>query len=223
MEREGWVPVTEEKNHRELFRNDLIRVYMAVLPPGSHTEYHRHDQDTLYIVIAGGSSSTDTVEGRAPYRFGRSVVLWRKMAMLFSRALCGYVRLPTGSAMFMANRSLPIIHAVKAAPGNTSPMLLMGIEFLSRGPTSAGRPRESSDNISNMVDVRTVELAIEQAFVMRYSGIEELREMLNMSARGILAVAVSGMAAGNIFYAGEGGGTGAIAQVATSGFVVALT
>ena len=57
---QDWVEVADEPNHEELFENEQVRVYVAVIRPGRETAYHRHEKDTLYVVLEGGKNYSTT-------------------------------------------------------------------------------------------------------------------------------------------------------------------
>ena len=90
------VAISEEPHHSVLFKNQFFRVYMAVIPPGTRTQYHRHSENTLYTVLDGGYSSTLTIgdPGQNSYVFPKSFGFHRKLWREISRRLSGSVYLP---------------------------------------------------------------------------------------------------------------------------------
>ena len=127
-----WVDVTDEPNHKEIFRNEQIRVYVAVIPPGEETLYHRHDKDTLYLVLQGGKNASCTLprSKSTKYVFPKSVDLKRKVTWGLTRLLFGWTYLPRSTYFFMHNSGNPVVHKVRASEDNPRAMELMGIEFL---------------------------------------------------------------------------------------------
>jgi len=59
----GYVEVTKESLHTEIYKNEQVRVYIATIPPGISTLYHRHSEDTVYIVLEGGTMSMKNFKG----------------------------------------------------------------------------------------------------------------------------------------------------------------
>ena len=49
-----YVDWLDEPHHHNLFENAHTRVYAADLPPGVHTLYHRHKEDTVYVCLDDG-------------------------------------------------------------------------------------------------------------------------------------------------------------------------
>ncbi len=138
----AWVPVADEPLHHALYSDERVRIYEAVIAPGERTAFHRHDQHTLYTVIAGGKSSTEAFPGASAgaYRFPRTTGLPQLLAWGFTRAVFGWTDLPDGSWFVMPAHGRSIVHRVKASAGNRSAMRMLGIEFAPPSPTSARRP-----------------------------------------------------------------------------------
>lgn len=132
---QDWVEVADEANHREIFRNEQIRVYVAVIRPGKETAYHRHDKDTLYVVLEGGKNYSTTLPGSrgGKYVFPKSISLTRKIRWLLTRSIYGWTYLPKSIYLLMHNEGNPAIHKVRGSENNPSDMRMMGIEFLSPG------------------------------------------------------------------------------------------
>lgn len=144
---QDWVEVAEEPDHGEIFRNEHIRVYVAVIRPGRETLYHRHDKDTLYVVLQGGRNYSSTLPGSkaGKYVFPRSIPLTRKIRWLLTRAIFGWTYLPKSIYLLMHNEGNPIVHRVSGAKDNPSDMRMMGIEFLqpggkNRSPSIGAKP-----------------------------------------------------------------------------------
>lgn len=126
-----WVEVADEPDHRELFRNKMIRVYEAVIRPGCETLYHRHDKDTLYVVLEGGKNDSAALPGSraGKYVFPRSIGLSRKIRWILTFSLFGWTYLPKSIYFFMHSQGSPIIHKVRGSKDNPSAMRMLGIEF----------------------------------------------------------------------------------------------
>ena len=139
---QDWVEVAAEPDHGEIFRNEQIRVYIAVIRPGRETLYHRHDKDTLYVVLQGGRNYSTPMPGSAggTYVFPKSISLARKIKWLFTRSIFGWTYLPKSVYLLMHNDGSPIIHKVRGSEANPSEMRMLGIEFLQPG----GRNRSVS-------------------------------------------------------------------------------
>ncbi len=132
---QGWVEVADEPDHRELFANAFVRVYVAFIRPGRETLYHRHDKDTFYVVLEGGRNYSSLLPGSkaGAYVFPKSISLTRKIRWLLTRSLFGWTYLPKSACVLMLNDGNPIIHKVRGSETNRSEMRMMGIEFLKPG------------------------------------------------------------------------------------------
>jgi hypothetical protein len=132
---EDWVEVTDEPHHQEIFNNEHIRVYIAVIRPGRETLYHRHDKDTLYVVLQGGRNYSTTLPGSkgVDYVFPKSISLTRKIKWLLTRTIFGWTYLPKSIYLLMHNDGNPIVHKVRGSADNPYDMRMMGIEFLRPG------------------------------------------------------------------------------------------
>jgi hypothetical protein len=132
---QDWVEVDAEPAHGEIFKNEKIRVYIAVIRPGEETLYHRHDKDTLYVVLEGGRNYSTTLPGtkNVKYVFPKSISLVQKVKWLFTRLIYGWIHLPKSVCVVMHNEGNPVIHKVRGAEDNPSDMRMMGIEFLNPG------------------------------------------------------------------------------------------
>jgi len=137
---EDWLDVADEPNHKGVFENEQIRVYVAVIRPGQETSYHRHDRDTLYVVLEGGKNYSTTLPGSksSKYVFPKSINLGRKIKWGLTRLIHGWTYLPKSICFLMYNSGNPVIHKVRASENNQCAMELMGIEFLN--PAGCHRP-----------------------------------------------------------------------------------
>ncbi|MFT4123994.1 MAG: hypothetical protein QM635_09195 [Microbacteriaceae bacterium] len=126
----AWVPVEEEPVHRELFRNDLVRVYEARIDPGSVTLDHRHDRDTVYVIVRGGTFRSDNAgRWRSRTALGRSVGVPRTLWWLLRRLTVGWLTMPAGTVLWQPHASYPLIHRVTGSPRNDQAVRMLGIEL----------------------------------------------------------------------------------------------
>jgi len=132
---QDWVEVDVEPDHGEIFKNEQIRAYIAVIRPGEETLYHRHDKDTLYVVLEGGKNYSTPLPGTKSvnYVLPKSIRLTQKVKWLLTRSIYGWTRLPKSVYVLMHNEGNPAIHKVRGAEDNPSDMRMMGIEFLNPG------------------------------------------------------------------------------------------
>jgi hypothetical protein len=125
-----YVAVDDEPNHVEKFRSGGVRLYEATIPPGRATEFHRHDRDTLYVILAGGRFRSDEPgQQHAGTRLGRSVTRPRQLRWLVRRALTGWLTMPTGTLLVQPHAAHPLIHRVIAAATNPLAIRMFGIEM----------------------------------------------------------------------------------------------
>lgn len=166
-----YVEVVDEPLHVEQFRNERIRVYYVTLAPGASTLFHRHSENTLYVVIEGGVSSSEE-PGRQKQRIpgvGRSLSLGAKLSLAAQRLILGQTHVPTAALVMQYHAAHPLTHRVCAAARNQRAMQLIGIEIMPHQRRSLdfvrerlaawdmrGLPRELSDR---HVSVRRVQLA----------------------------------------------------------------
>lgn len=126
----SWVPVSEEPHHHEQFANPLVRVYEARIPPGTTTLDHRHDHDTVYLIVRGGRFRSDTTfRQRTATRTGRSSSTWRTIGWLLRRLTTGWLQMPDGTVLWQPHSRLPLVHRVTAAASNPEPVTMTGIEL----------------------------------------------------------------------------------------------
>jgi hypothetical protein len=132
---QDWVEVVDEPSHGTIFENEQIRAYIAVIRPGEETLYHRHDKDTLYVVLEGGKNYSTTLTGtrNVKYVLPKSISLGQKVKWLSTRAIYGWTDLPKSVYVLMHNEGNPVIHKVRGAEDNPADMRMMGIEFLNPG------------------------------------------------------------------------------------------
>ena len=132
---EDWVEVAHEPDHGAIFENEQVRVYIAVIRPGKETLYHRHDKDTLYVVLEGGKNYSTILPGtkNVKYVLPKSIGLVQKIKWLFTRTVYGWTDLPKSVYVLMHNEGNPVIHKVRGAEDNPADMRMMGIEFLKPG------------------------------------------------------------------------------------------
>jgi len=137
----GYVEVAAEPLHKEIHADSYFRAYQANLAPGQATVYHRHSEDTLYLVIKGGRMSTRNFKGckRGPMLFPRSFPLYKKLWLALQNLFAGSAYLPTGLSFFMPSRKHPSIHLAAASPHNREAVWLIGIE-LRQGAASRPEP-----------------------------------------------------------------------------------
>ncbi len=125
-----YVEVADEPLHKEIHADGHFRAYMATIAPGQATGFHRHSQDTLYIVIHGGRMYNKNYRGskRSSMFFPRSFPLYKKLWFAVQNVFTGAVRLPDGLFFFMPTQKNPSIHLAKASPRNRNAACLMGVE-----------------------------------------------------------------------------------------------
>jgi hypothetical protein len=126
-----YVEVANEPLHKEVYANRYFRAYLATLSQGQTTAYHRHSEDTLYLVIKGGRMSTTNYKGhpRSPMVFPCSFPFYKKLWLALQSDFVGSVYLPAGLSFFMPTRERPSIHKAAASPHNRDEVRLMGIEM----------------------------------------------------------------------------------------------
>jgi hypothetical protein len=130
-----WVPVEFEPVHGELFQNQLVRVYEARIEPGATTLDHRHDEDTMYVVVRGGTFRSDNSwRQRNVTRTGRSSGLLRTVGWLVRRLTIGWLRIPDGTLLWQPHSDHPLVHRVSASPSNDTALRMLGIELRRRRP-----------------------------------------------------------------------------------------
>ena len=133
--RPDWVPVEDEPVHAELFRNELVRVYEAHIEPGATTLDHRHNADTVYVVVRGGTFRSDNSwRQRSVTRTGRSIGVLRTIGWLVRRLTVGWLRVPDGTLTWQPHADHPLVHRVTASPSNDAALRMLGIEVRSHRP-----------------------------------------------------------------------------------------
>lgn len=101
---QDYVKVRDEPFHRRRFENEWVRVYDALIPAGTTTLYHEHDEDTVYVAVSEASF--------------RSCV--------HETELIREGTLPAGNVGWRPHRTEPLIHEVRNAGDND--MRLIGME-----------------------------------------------------------------------------------------------
>lgn len=136
-----YVEVANEPLHKEVYADRYFRVYLATLAPGQTTVYHRHSEDTLYIVLKGGNMRTTGFKGekRSLMVFPRPFPVYKKLWLALQNVFTGSADLPTGLSFIMPTREHPAIHMAAASPANRDEVCLMGLE-LRYGSATCPRP-----------------------------------------------------------------------------------
>ncbi|MDP4093592.1 MAG: hypothetical protein Q8920_09550, partial [Bacillota bacterium] len=100
-----YVDVKYEPEHKELFKNRYIRLYRATIKPGGKTLYHRHNEDTVYIVIHGGVIGSQVVgSNRYPMEFPKSFGILKKVSWGIRNLLTGYILMPDSFFFVMRHK-----------------------------------------------------------------------------------------------------------------------
>ena len=130
----GYVEVALDPTHPEIYKSEHLRVYIATIPPGKSTLYHRHSEDTVYIVLEGGTMSTKNFKGykRSSTDFPRSFPFYNKFWFAVQTIFTGSVSLPKKLFFLMLNKKQDAIHKVSASSRNSTDMRLMGVEIIGR-------------------------------------------------------------------------------------------
>lgn len=130
----SYVEVDSEPLHRERYKNDALRAYIATMKPGESTLYHRHSYDTIYIALNGGWIRTIPYRKgqRTPVIFPRSVNLLDKLRLGIQQIVTGSIHLPDSLTFVMLNTQRNCIHKATASRRNDGDMRLMGIEVFHR-------------------------------------------------------------------------------------------
>jgi len=130
----NYVEVNKEPIHKELFKNQYVRLYLATIRPGERTLYHRHSEDTVYIVVQGGSIGNQIVGNskRYPMDFPKSFGIFGKIRLGASNLLLGSVRMPKGFFFCMLHKKQPVIHRATASNDNLRDIIMMGIEIIKK-------------------------------------------------------------------------------------------
>jgi hypothetical protein len=148
----GYVDVIDDPLHKEVYADGYFRAYIATIEPGQATGYHRHCEDTVYIVINGGRMGNTNFNGykRSPMVFPRSFPLYKKLWFAVQNVFAGSVHLPDGLFFFMPTKKHPAIHLATASARNRETVRLLGIEM-----------RYSSVEPTPLVDHSTLPLRVE--------------------------------------------------------------
>jgi hypothetical protein len=129
----GYVEVSEEPIHLEIFKNESFRVYIATIPSGASTLYHRHSEDTVYVVLEGGLIRNENFNdyNKSKVQLPKSVRLLNKIYLGLQSIFARYVNMPDTLFFLMANKNNECIHRAVTSNKNTRYMKLMGIEIYS--------------------------------------------------------------------------------------------
>jgi hypothetical protein len=127
----NYVEVAEEPMHVEHFKNEHFRLYIATIPPGESTLYHRHSEDTLYIVLDGGLIRNEYYNDKQINRilFPKSVKLLTILYLGLQSVFARHVYFPGKLFFLMANKKRESIHRAITSIENKRNMRLMGIEI----------------------------------------------------------------------------------------------
>lgn len=126
-----WVDVSVEPHHVERIRTDRLRVYEVTIEPGTATQFHRHNRDTIYIRTASGRSRSEE-PGQQPTQAstGRSARLTTRLRLRISRKFShGWLQIPFGTVILQQHKRLPLIHRVTAHESNQRPLRMIGVEL----------------------------------------------------------------------------------------------
>jgi quercetin dioxygenase-like cupin family protein len=134
-----YVPVKDEPMHVQILENPFVRVYTASLAPGEKTMFHRHSEDTIYIVLSGGDVSTELLDASqsCPAELPRSLRLHSKLWMGLRKFFNGKLRLYAGFFFFMPSKKFPTIHRAAASKNNQKDVDLIGVEILKKSNGNA--------------------------------------------------------------------------------------
>jgi hypothetical protein len=149
-----YVDVEDEPNHSERVKNEYVHAYLATIPPGTCTLYHRHGVNTLYIVVEPGLSRSEA-PGNQKQRIGvgRSTHAATKLSWWFERKRGRQPWFPTGTLLMYHNGEFPLIHRLCADARNQQPIRMLGMALLTnarplgeRAPKLKGLPLEYQDD-----------------------------------------------------------------------------
>lgn len=128
----SYVEVANEPLHKELFKNNHLRVYLVELAPGQSTLMHRHVHDTFYIVVKGGIIKTIdyTPKDKYPIIFSGNVSMLSKLRMLVEKKKHGQVLMKTGIAFLLNHKKHPTVHKAETSCENKHPMMMIGVELI---------------------------------------------------------------------------------------------
>jgi hypothetical protein len=125
-----WVDVSVEPHHVEQFHAAGVRVYEVTIDPGTATQFHRHDRDTVYVITAGGRfRSEEPGHQRSRTSLGRSTSLLSQLRLLATRTVHGWLRMANGTVILQPHHAYPLIHRVLAHPSNAGPIRMVGVEL----------------------------------------------------------------------------------------------
>jgi len=179
----AFVDVCDEPLHREVYKNEFLRLYRAMLEPGTGTEFHRHSKDTIYLVLRGGMVSSEKMEGTAscPTILAKSLSIKSRLSLLIQKVFTGKLYLGRGFVFYMPSKKKPVIHKAKASNGNDGIMDLLGIEILFTIPE-----KKRSTSSFGSVELET------DAIVVRRFKIKAFQAVEGEKIEKVLIVVVSG-------------------------------
>ena len=131
-EKQNYVDVTEEPMHHEIYKDEKFRIYAAEIPPGASTLFHRHSEDTLYVISRGGRIKNESHDGYNGYPviLPTSTCIFRKILLGLQSIFKGFVYFPEKFYFMMTNKNNPVIHRATTWKNNRENMILLGIEIL---------------------------------------------------------------------------------------------
>jgi len=139
-----YVEVVDEPMHKEIYADRHFRAYCVNLSPGQVTQYHRHSEDTIYLVLRGGRMISKTLRGhkRSLMVFPRSFSIFKKLGLVLQNALTGSVHFPAGLFYVMPTQKHPFFHLAAASSHNRGEASLMGIEIQHGSAVRVPAPRD---------------------------------------------------------------------------------
>jgi quercetin dioxygenase-like cupin family protein len=127
----NYVEVTDEPNHKEIYKNQHIRLYIATIHPGQQTLYHRHTEDTVYIIIQGGVIGNQVAGNpkHYPIDFPKSFDFLTKIRWYIRNLFIDSIKMSKGFFFCMMHQKQPVIHRASASNSNKEDIIMMGIEI----------------------------------------------------------------------------------------------
>ncbi|WP_028973204.1 hypothetical protein [Spirochaeta cellobiosiphila] len=126
------VDVEQEPLHKEVYRNQNLRIYRTILQPGQKTLIHKHSHNTIYIVVQGGKMLEQPLKKHSPSP--QKIISFIKLKylgeLLFQKLFHNYINLETGFTFYLPSKKYPITHTATASPDNKKAVELLGIEIL---------------------------------------------------------------------------------------------
>ncbi len=155
--KEYFVEVNDEPLHQEVYKNDYVRIYRAILKPGESTNFHRHSKNTLYITLQGGSITTEKMRGApaCPTVVSKRVSLNTRIRLLFQKVFYSYLNIFNGFVFYMPSEKNPVIHKAIASCNNSFNMDLIGIEVLSSNLT-----KYKKKNLYGKIEIESSDIVV---------------------------------------------------------------